>query len=567
MNSSRQSNKVACSAVILAAVFVALRAVVAGEEPPLQPPASARQILREASRIAALQPEHQDYWRERTMLLIGGAQIRAADFDGARQSIRESTYEYGHNGALIELAEALAAFGDHEGARRVIRELGQSHGWSQQLIEDGVRQKWIGYLISVKDFERARETTDQIQDREVLARALCQLAVGLFAGGDKARSEAFFRRSREAAGRINDDYAPVRTLCEIADAQMSLNEPELAAKTIQEAIESVPRLKPSWAKMWGLRESAVRAARNRNPALAIGLFSQAADLWATLDEKNRADALDSIAVAQANVGFIDDAIKTTKLIEHSDNDFTRDGRREEAVCQIAIAQAKAGKFEEAISTATSIAYYMQYQNDALREIARLQTENRKLDPALATTAKMENQSCKAAALLGIATAAANSGDAKKARSIAGSIKLKRGDPASFTKIAEFDFAKPITWGKLYDEEALFTTASHHFSVKRATEVASAAMTLEQALKDGHPQFDVAFNDLIDEEVVEALARAHAASGDARAAFAWASRIGSEKKILSEDDSDSRIAVQRRIHALVGVAEGMLDRSDRAKTGH
>jgi tetratricopeptide (TPR) repeat protein len=539
--------------------------VIAGEEPPPRLLAGARQILREASRIAALQPEHQDYWCDHTLLLIGSAQIRAADFDGARKSIRKSTYDYGRNAAFVELAEAMAAFGNLDEAHSVIRELGNNHGWSQQLIDDGVRLRSIGYLISVKDFQRAQKTIDQIQDRESQSRAICKFGVGLFAGGETALSEAAFRRAIEAACRIDDDPGPARALCEIADAQMGLDEPELAAKTIGEAIKSTERLKPGGTKMYGFCESAVRAAKNNNPATAVQLFSQAVDLQATLDEEDRADALDSIAVAQANVGFINDAIKTAQLIEHSDKDFTRDGRREESLSQIAVAQAKAGKFEDAISTATSIEHYMQYQNDALMEIVRLQIARGNLEAALATTAKMENPSRKATAKLAIATAAAKGGDSRKARSIAAQIKLKHGDRRLVVKPVEFDYSRPETWGELYDEGPFFTMLSHSFWVRHAAGLADAAMTLKQALNEDDTRFEVAFKDVVNEEVIQSLARAHAANGSPQAAIAWASRIGSDRKIVTDDDSESRRDVQRRIHALVGVAEGMLDKSNRAKT--
>jgi tetratricopeptide (TPR) repeat protein len=564
MKTSRQSARAVYAAVLTTAAFVSSRVVVAGEEPAVRPPASARQILREASRIAALQPEHQDYWRDRTLLLIGSAQIRGYDFDGALQSIRKSTYDYGRNAAFVELAEAMAAFGDLDGALGTIRVLGSRHGWSQQLIDDGVRLRWIDYLISVKDFERAQKVIDQVQDRETQSRAICQLGVGLFTAGKKALSDESFRRAIEAAGRIDDDYGPGRALCEIADAQMGLNESESAAKTIREALKRTEQLKPGWTKMYGFRESAIRAAKNNDRATAVRLFSQSVNLQAVLDEENRANALDSIAVAQANVGFIDNAIETARLIAHSDKDFTRDGRREEALCQIAIAQAKAGKFEDAILTATSIEHYIQYQNDSLMAIVHLQIARGNLEAALATAAKMENASTKAAAALVIATAAAKSGDAKKARSIAARIKLKQVDRPLIVKPLEFDFSRTETWGELYDEGPFFTGLSHSFWVKRAAELADAAMALKQALKEDNAHFEVAFKDMLNEEVILALARAHAANGNPQAAFAWASRIGSDRKIISEDDSESRLDVQRRIHALVGVAEGMLDKSDGAK---
>jgi hypothetical protein len=68
-----------------------------------------------------------------------------------------------------------------------------------------------------------------------------------------------------------------------------------------------------------------------------------------------------------------------------------------------------------------------------------------------------------------------------------------------------------------------------------------------------------FKDFRSEEIVRALASAHVATGDANEALAWSRRIGSNEKIKSGEDWEAAISVESRIHALVGVAEGILDR--------
>jgi hypothetical protein len=102
------------------------------------------------------------------------------------------------------------------------------------------------------------------------------------------------------------------------------------------------------------------------------------------------------------------------------------------------------------------------------------------------------------------------------------------------------------------------------SIERAAEVAASAMALAQALgQQPAESYAILFSDINAEEVTQALARAHAASGDVNEALIWAKRIGSSDKIKARDDHETRWAVERRIHALIGVAEGILDRSSEA----
>ena len=69
--------------------------------------------------------------------------------------------------------------------------------------------------------------------------------------------------------------------------------------------------------------------------------------------------LKQIAVAQARVGYIDDALKTAWMIQHSEDDFTADGEREATLYAVAVAQLKAKDAEGAVRTALSIKYFVQ----------------------------------------------------------------------------------------------------------------------------------------------------------------------------------------------------------------
>jgi hypothetical protein len=62
------------------------------------------------------------------------------------------------------------------------------------------------------------------------------------------------------------------------------------------------------------------------------------------------------------------------------------------------------------------------------------------------------------------------------------------------------------------------------------------------------------------QIIRSLARTHAECGDEREALAWAKQVGSGNRIITHDDSLEASASERRIYALVGVAEGILDRA-------
>jgi hypothetical protein len=282
---------------------------------------------------------------------------------------------------------------------------------------------------------------------------------------------------------------------------------------------------------------------------------------------NKVNALKQIAVAQAGVGYIDDALKTARMIEHSENDFTQDGEREEALYAVAVAQVKANDVEGAVRTALSIEHYVQYRDDAIHKIVDHQIAKRDFKTALTMADKLDNPSRKATAILEVATARAKSGDRKAAAALAARIELTKRDgdllPGMVGK-ERFDYRRPGSWGVCYDAGLDFTMASAQMASRRAAEIAGAAMTLSRALGERPAQsYAILFNEVSSDEVILALARAHAASGEPCDALTWAEQVGSGAKVKSDEDDDTSWAVQRRIYALMGVAEGILDRSSDA----
>ncbi len=85
------------------------------------------------------------------------------------------------------------------------------------------------------------------------------------------------------------------------------------------------------------------------------------------------------------------------------------------------------------------------------------------------------------------------------------------------------------------------------------------MTFFQAIGQEPAQsYHIEFDDIYDGKVLQALARAHAASGRANAALAWANQIGNYATNPTTD-YDQADRIKLRAHALLGIAEGILDR--------
>lgn len=517
-------------------------------------------VLKEASQIAIRQNKHQGYWCDRALFDIADVQKRVGDFDGALHTITKSNYpyRYGRMGALHDLAKTMARAGRRKQALAVLRQMGTDHGWRQDLMDDGVTMAYLEHQIFSGDLKGARQSIDKLTAAVSRSKGLWKLAVAQAKTGNKAAAKGLFQLASSTAKALPDEYDRARALWEIADAQISVVDFKAASSTIQQLSQHAESFKDGLAKVAALREAAVRAAKIGEWTTANRLFDQAIDGRkdikppSPLPETNRIVALNMIAKAQAAVGYIDDALKTARLIKNSD------GRREEALYTIAVAQAKSGDIAAAVATARSIKHYVQYEMDALVEIASLQIRRGELKDSLATAKQIANPSKKATAYLNVAIAYAKAGDKKTAKTIAGRIRLTRQTFLGSIGPVEFDYSRPRTWGIVY--QASFTLASRLAAIRRASELAAAAMTLSQTLGKQYPEsYAIMFKDFRSEEIVRALARAHVASGDANEALAWSRRIGSNKKLKSSEDWKAASSVKSRIHALVGVAEGILDK--------
>jgi tetratricopeptide (TPR) repeat protein len=510
--------------------------------------AIARAMLRETSELAL----EEQFWRE--LLQIGEAQIRAGDFDGALRSIKNSDQpDFG----LMYLAETLARTGKKERALEVIRLLAPD--WRTDAKET-VQLRWSEHLIASGDLKLAANAIEQIKSDAHRRDGLQQLAVAFSKSGDAVQAAKYFRQSIEAAASLKNEDDRARALWEIAEAQRITGAVDAAKATIRRLALEAGDFKDPWAKVAALRESALLFARVKDKKSAQSLFARATECHSAVDALNKFGALEGIAIAQAKAGYVDDALKTAWTIKHSETDFGIDRYRENALYAIAVAQVEAGKTENAVNTALSIKYFVQYRDDALNHVVERYLAQQDFKGALAATDKFDNPSRKASAILKMAAAKARSGNRKAARADAAKIVLK---PRSrFVVPSEkkgFDYLRPQSWGVCYESSDAFTIGSHLESVRRGAEVASAAMALAQALGTKPDQsYAVLFQKITTAKIVHSLARTHAAMGDPAEAIAWAKKIGSDAKVDLRNDHPSW-AVEQRMQALLGAAEGILDR--------
>jgi tetratricopeptide (TPR) repeat protein len=519
---------------------------------------SVKAILREASELALAQDKEQHYWTKRVLLEIGELQRQAGDFEGALKSIRDCKSDFLKDyRAYLDVAKSIARAGNRERAFEVLLLIENSPWWPVDALGDVVELQWIEHLIASKDLGGAEKAIGQLKFNYCRPDALKDLAVAYAEAKNTARASELFTRAVDAAGNLRDEPDCAEALQKIAEAQATMGMEKAAKTTIRRLVETASVIKEPIAKVSALRQAAVVAANAHDDENAHRLFDQAIEAQKVIGGGSRREAIKKIAQAQAGVGYVEDALKTALVIKHDNKDFTRDGDREAALYSIAVAQIRANNVEGALRTALSVKYFIQYQDDALHVIVDHQIAKMQLKAALATAQNIKNPSRKAAAILKVATAQAKLGDCKKAAYIAERIELTEPEdlPAIFGK-EKFDYKLPRTWGFRYDDHSFFSMGSHLMSTERAVEVASAAMALSLALGQKQDEsYAMAFNEVRTEEIVQALARTHATCGNSSDALAWAKQIGSGGKI---DSDEKRREVERRIHALIGVAEGKLD---------
>lgn len=531
---------------------------------------AVRVVLREAAHIATCQDKTEGYWRDRVLLQIAEAQIRAGDFDGAAQSIDSANYESGAQSAALHLAEELAGAGNCERAFQVLRKIGSDYDSGPGFYDDRVRMRWLEYLLSDRDFRRAGLVVKEFVMPSSRPEGLRKLALAHAHGGDNATARRCLQDAIVACTPIADEFTRAKCLWQIVDAQIALSDAECASSTIDQLVALTDSFTDGSAKVAALREAAIRTAQLGGQEESRRLFQKAIDARASiapptpLPAANRTRALLTIAQAQAALGYLDDARETAGQIKRDNSGNAYDSDLEEALFSIAVARATSGDVDGARATISSFRNSIPYETKTLADRVRVQIGRGQLAEALATAQQIPDSSQRAIAFLNIAHEYAEAGDKTTGQAVAGQIHLTRELDRVFLRhdLGPFDYRTPRTWGIVYEES--FTISSGLAATQVASEVAAAAMTLSLTLGDKYAEsYAIMFKDF-DCEVIRALARAHVVGGDTYEALAWAKNVGSNQKVKSTDDVAEVSAVQSRIHALLGVAEGTLDKQATAR---
>ena len=254
----------------------------------------------EGALASARSIEDAVYVRAQALCAIAGAQATAGDIEGAlasARSIEDAVYVRAQ--ALIAIAGAQAAAGDIEGALASARSIEDADRCAQALIAIAGAQAAAGDIegalasarsiedLEPTDLERHYQSANEIEDARAAWRdeALCAIAEAQAAAGDIEGALASARSIEESV------YVRAQALIAIAGAQAAAGDIEGALASAR----SIEDLEPTEL------ERHYQSAHEIKDALAT----------------QRAEALRTIAEAQAAAGDIEGALASARSIEES----------------------------------------------------------------------------------------------------------------------------------------------------------------------------------------------------------------------------------------------------------
>jgi tetratricopeptide (TPR) repeat protein len=545
-------------------------------------PPTVREILKEARRIATQSPKLRGHFLQNPLLDITRLQIQAGDFDAALADLTTDN-EYERDRLLTQIAEAIARSGRRKRAEQVMQRVephfccDEDRLVGRRYLDEAIRLAFIDYQIADGNLTGARQTAAEITTPSNRSSALKKLAEAYVKAGDLPASRQTFRDAVSAAAStpikklppgvqgISDEYYIANQIWAIADSQLEVGDQSGAAETLRRLLKAVDGFHDGRSRTEALLQTAAREARLGDHSLAKRLFQQALDNCPNVTspadnpEDNKAYCWLRIAKAQAAAGYYDDAMKTARLIPKDKSEAW------DASVEITTTRAKKGDIAGAVATALSLEPDRWSRTQALVAIVRLQIQKHDLRGAVLTTEKIGDPLERAIASLKIAAAFAEGGDHKSAEITVGRIRLSPNKSRSRRPVVVFDLERPGTWGTIYNETGFFSLSSHQGELQDAAKLASAAMTLSQRMNKHYPTSYAALFADFDPIVVRRLARAHAATGSPAEALSWARQIGSTQRDQSKADWEAERPIERRLAALLGTAEGILERQGRLST--
>jgi tetratricopeptide (TPR) repeat protein len=540
----------------------------------------ARPLLKEVGLLANRFKSVPSFFIDRVPLRILKAQIRAADLDAASMTVRDISSGYDAKQLVIELGESLARRGRRKDAEAVIQTIHINACSEQERLDertqlaDQIRLAYLEHEISVGDFGGATKTQQEILSADLRPLGLSKLAVGYAKRGKAANAKQFFRDAIAASIGIQFKELPIgyadfpeessqlHALCVVCDEQIGVDDYEGAAATLEKLVSHADSFKSHFSQIDAFYEAGLRQAKLGHRPLARRLYGWAIDLRESVKSsgadwaEGRARRLARIAKAQAALGDVSDATATLGLIT---GDRAR-GYQESA--DVAVARARAG--DVAGATAAVLSFDFKTRKKALNGILTVQIEKGDLDGALATAEKIDDNLEQTIARLAIATVYARQSQNVFAAWTVAQIHLP-GPWGLEGKRADYDFQRARSWGEIYDNPMAAGLAWSFECDRRAARLAAASMILSQSLQQRPREpYATAFAGF-GPDVILAVACAHAQSGSPREALAWARQIGATEPTQGVEDWRQHEAILQRIAALLGVAEGILEREGKLET--
>lgn len=550
-----------------------LAAIAAGPVAPADRTADlnvtvAKSVLRSATDLALTQGELGTLMMGDVLLQIAEAQTRAGDFEAALKSIHGASFdgdgrrhyraEVAYE-ALVHLAESLARDGQLERGLRVLNEWDPAQKQNPDSGKERVSLRWIEHLISVNDLIKARTVTEQLEFKPNCAEAYRQLAVAYARSGDGGRASEFLDLALDAARESEISYGSALVFCEIVQTQLDLKKSDEAKATIRELLQSIDSMRPH-DRFSVLLQSAVLMAKAKDELNSRNLFERAGVVPKEFNAVDQCCSLLQICICQMGVGDNDSAQQMISTIDTFVQEHFSQGPVSVVALPVAVTLPQNLNLNGTMQKALSVRTLYLSRDDVLHSTIDFQIAIGRFASALRSSTEIRDPSDKAVALLTLAAAVSSSGDAKSAAAIAEKVQIEHEElNLPKNEPARFDFRHPRSWGVVYGNRT-GTAARRHDARLHAAKVAAQSMSVALSLNwKPDESYAVLFNDFVP-EVVCAVAREHARSGDARAALAWAREIGSNERLSASGEGKvDRSSIARRIFALAGVAEGILDR--------
>lgn len=452
--------------------------------------------------------------------------------------------------SLADIGSAQVAIDDLDGALRTIAAM--SAGDRQSAFGADVLEHLVRSQVRQGDVDGAMDSLESFGSTSWLRiiRTIVSTAA------ETGKQERAKRICRETTDEIDADYDPLPRfllLLEVARIQLAIDDKSGARRTLG----VLEKIASEFTEDNGIND---RNAKAR--ALAgIGLVkSRTGDVKSGRDAFQRALQLTNlkctdykrirrfIAVAQAEAGYVEDAIKTAKSIPlPTDRDDALNSlARSRALEDIATIQLSSGDLDGAYGTVMLLEYGDEDRDLLLLQIAKQRAEKRDLLRAINTVWFISNEIRRSQAALEVAAIAAAQGKKETAQTIArGLISPRVRWGRGFVSERAFDFEDLETWGLPYGKLRAFTISMHLRAEERAGDLVAAAMRCRVALQGAG---NIKDSKMAEKWHVRKVAAAQASAGDAKGALAWADELSKPK----------------RLPALLGIAEGLQKRRSRAR---